>query len=175
MRTLIPSITVISFTSEDLIGFSSTGAKLQDDPEDEDEDVALRVLFLKEGATGGGGWPSPRGRIQGEDYLLLRLDLFCSGDTRGEWATVPLSGRVTGEGVREILPEGWRVSSLKLLGDTARMKSSILLMYLSNSSWALLPRIPSDRLTTSILRELEYFSWHDVLLSLRGKINWQPV
>lgn len=55
MRTLIPSITVISFTSEDLIGFSSTGAKLQDDPEDEDEDVALRVLFLEEGATGGGG------------------------------------------------------------------------------------------------------------------------
>lgn len=54
MRTLIPSITVISFTSEDLIGFSSTGAKLQDDPEDEDEDVALRVLFLEEGATGGG-------------------------------------------------------------------------------------------------------------------------
>lgn len=55
MRTLIPSITVISFTSEDLIGFSSTGAKLQDDPEDDDEDVALRVLFLEEGATGGGG------------------------------------------------------------------------------------------------------------------------
>lgn len=55
MRTLIPSITVISFTSEDLIGFSSTGAKLQDDSEDEDEDVALRVLFLEEGATGGGG------------------------------------------------------------------------------------------------------------------------
>lgn len=134
MRTLIPSITVISFTSEDLIGFSSTGAKLQDDPEDEDEDVALRVLFLKEGATGGGGDRLLGGRIQGEDYLLLRLDIFCSGDTRGEGATVPLSGRVTGEGVREILPEGWRVSSLKLLGDTARMKSSILLMYLSNSS-----------------------------------------
>lgn len=138
MRSLIPGITVISFTSEDLIGISSseaTGAKLQDDPEDEDEDEdeALRVLFLVGGATGEGD-RIPGGGSTGEDDLLLRLDLFCSGDTRGEGATVPLSGRVTGEGVREILSEGWRLSSLKLLGDTTRMKSSILLMYLSNSS-----------------------------------------
>lgn len=70
MRTLIPGITVISFTSEDLIGFSSTeatGAKLQDDPEDEDEDEdeALRVLFLVGGATGEGDRIPGGGRIHG--------------------------------------------------------------------------------------------------------------
>lgn len=55
MRTRRPGITVISFTTEDLIGFS--GATLQDDPaedEDEDEDETLRVLFLVGSATGEG-------------------------------------------------------------------------------------------------------------------------
>lgn len=55
MRTWRPGITVISFTTEDLIGFSgATGATLQDDPaedEDEDEDETLRVLFLVGRAT----------------------------------------------------------------------------------------------------------------------------
>lgn len=175
MRTRRPGITVISFTTEDLIGFS--GATLQDDPaedEDEDEDETLRVLFLVGSATGEGDC-LPWGGFTGEDDHLLRLDLFGSGDTLGEGATVPLSGRATGDGVREILPEGWRLNSLKLLGDTTRIKSPILLVYLSNSSWALLPRIPSERLTTSILRELEYFPWHEVWLSRRGNIIWQPV
>lgn len=61
MRTWRPGITVISFTTEDLIGFSgatgATGATLQDDPaedEDEDEDETLRVLFLVGRATGEG-------------------------------------------------------------------------------------------------------------------------
>lgn len=156
MKTRRPGITVIAFTTKDLMGFSSI----------EDEDEALSVLFVVGSATGEVDrhhWEVSTGEYD----LLVRLDLFCSGDTLGEGTTVPLSGWVTGKGVREILPEGWRLSSLKLLGDTARMKSSILLVYLYNLSWALLPRIPSERLIISILRELEYFPWHDVWLSRR--------
>lgn len=86
MKTRRPSITVIAFTTKDLIGFLSN----------EDEDGALS------------------GVSTGEYDPLLCLDLFCSGDTLGEGTTVPLSGRVTGKGVREILPEGWRLTNVAL-------------------------------------------------------------
>lgn len=111
-------------------------------------------------------WASSVGRITTEDNLLmvwlssvpeiiegskqrflyLVLDLFKSLDQQAK-------------GVREILPEGWRLNSLELLRDTTRKKPSLRLMYLFNSSWALLSHIPSDRLTTSILLELEGFPW----------------
>lgn len=180
IRTRRPGTTVISFTTEVLMGFSGAiGATLWDelhvpDDEDEEEEETLRLLFLAGRATGEGdrlSW----GGFMGEGDLLLCLVLLGSGDALGEGGTATLSERATGDGVREILPEGWRLSSLKPLGDTTRMKSSILLVYFSNSSCALLPRSPSERLTTSILREVECFPWHEVWLSRRGKIIWQPV
>lgn len=114
---------MISSAFEDLIGFAlssngATGAKLHVELEDDDDEDALSVLFLVVGATVEDE-RLPWGGSTGEGDLLICLALYGSGDTRGEGATVSLSGprfvlvpRLTGKEMREILPEGWRLNSL---------------------------------------------------------------